>query len=73
MDLIMKALRLHTLRGDIQQLGMETGYNKRGIRGILFERYVCGMETPITKDEFDSVLTEEYAKVKAWRAKRQGN
>ena len=68
MDFTMKELRFHTLRGDIQQIGMETDYNKRGIRNILEQRYVRGTEIPITQTEFDSVLDEEYKKVQAWRA-----
>jgi len=66
-DLTMKELRLHTLRGDIQQIGMESDYNKRGIRKILERRYVHGAEIPVTQAEFDSVLDEEYKKVEAWR------
>ena len=68
MDLTMKELRLHTLRGDIQQIGMESDFNKRGIREILYNRYVHGTEIPVTKAEFNSVLDEEYKKVEAWRA-----
>jgi len=63
----MKELRIHTLRGDIQQIGMESDFNKRGIRHILFSRYVHGTEIPVTREEFDSVLDEEYKKVQAWR------
>ena len=66
----MKELRLHTLRGDIQQIGMESDYNKRGIRHILERRYVRGAEFPVTQAEFDGVLDEEYKKVEAWRAGR---
>ena len=66
-DLIMKELRLHTLHGDIHQIGMETNYNKRDIRSILEQRYICGTEIPITQTEFDSVLDEEYEKVVNWR------
>jgi len=68
-DLTMKELRLHTLRGDIQQIGMESDWGKRGIRSILEQRYVCGTEIPVTQAEFDSVLNEEYKKVQAWRIK----
>jgi len=68
MDLTMKELRLHTLRGDIQQIGMENDFNKRGIREILYQRYVHGTEIPKTKAECNSVLDEEYKKVEAWRA-----
>ena len=71
MALEMKELRLHTLRGDIQQIGMETDYNKRDIRSILERRYVHGAEIPVSQAEFDSVLTEEYKKVAAWRARQQ--
>ena len=70
MDLNMKELRIHTLRGDIQQIGMESDYNKRGIRKILEQRYVHGTESPVTQAEFDSALDDEYKKVEAWRAKQ---
>ena len=71
-DLTMKELRLHTLRGDIQQIGMESNWGKRGIRSILEQRYVHGTEIPVTQAEFDSVLDEEYKKVQAWRANQNG-
>ena len=67
MDLTMKELRLHTLHGDIQSCGMD-GLSKKGIRELLYNRYVHGTEIPVTKEEFDSVLNEEYKKVEAWRA-----
>jgi hypothetical protein len=70
MDLTMKELRLHTLRGDIQQIGMETDYNKRGIRSILEQRYVNDAEIPVTQEEFDRILGEEYTKVTAWRLRQ---
>ena len=70
MDLTMKELRLHTLRGDIQQIGMESDYNKCGIRKILERRYVYGAEIPGTQEEFDNTLDEEYKKVEAWRANK---
>ena len=70
MDLTMKELKLHTLRGDIQQIGMESDWGECGIRSILEQRYVHGTETPITQAEFDSVLDEEYKKVKDWRTRR---
>ena len=66
-DLTMKELRLHTLRGDIQQIGMESSHNKCGIRSILEQSYVHGAEIPIAQTEFDSVLDEEYEKVADWR------
>ena len=65
MELTMKELKMHTLRGDIQQIGMETSYNKRGIRSILEQRYV-NLDSDITQDEFDRILSEEYIKVVAW-------
>ena len=64
----MKELRLHTLRGDIQTCGTD-GMNKRGIRGLLQNRYV-NLDTDITIDEFNNVLNEEYAKVEAWRERK---
>lgn len=66
----MKELRLHTLRGDIQSCGMD-GLSKKGIRQLLFSRYVHGTEIPITGDEFNNVLAEEYQKVEAWRTRQQ--
>ena len=67
-----KELRLHTLRGDIQEVGM-TGYNKRGIRHILKKRFVNpDREIAITDAEFEEILDEQYAKVEAWRAARAG-
>ena len=63
----MKELRLHTLRGDIQQIGMETDYNKLGIHKILEKQYVRDSKGSLTQAEFDSVLDEEYKKVSAWR------
>ena len=69
MELTMKELRMHTLRGDIQQIGMETGYNKCGIRSILEQRYV-NADSVITEDEFSRILIEEYKKVEAWRSSK---
>ena len=63
----MKELRLHMLRGDIQQIGMESDFNELGIREILEKRYVRSIEIPISKEEFDNVLTEQYKKVQSWR------
>lgn len=62
----MKDLTIHTLRGDIQQIGMETNYNERGISDILRKRYLNEL-APL---EFEDILNEEYAKVEAWRAKQ---
>jgi len=67
----LKELRLHTLAGDVQTCGMD-GLSKKGIRQLLFARYVHGTEIPITKDEFDSALDEQYEKVKAWRKAQKG-
>ena len=66
MELTMKELKMHTLRGDIQQIGTKSSYNKRGIRSILEQRYV-NADSDITQDEFNRILTEEYKKVEAWR------
>ena len=66
MELTMKELKMHTLRGDIQQIGMESNYNKRGIRSIMEQRYV-NADSDITQDEFNRILSEEYKKVEAWR------
>ena len=60
-------LALHTLRGIIQELGMDSSYNKRRIRKCLEFRYVHGEGKPVTQAEFDSVLDEEYKKVVDWR------
>ncbi|MDR1706260.1 MAG: hypothetical protein LBS19_16495 [Clostridiales bacterium] len=67
--LILKELRLHTLRGDIQTCGMD-GLSKEGIRQLLYRRYVRGAEIPVTGQEFSAVLDEEYAKVAVRRASR---
>ena len=71
MELTMKELRLHTLRGDIQSCGMG-GMSKRGIQELLFPRYVHGTEIPLTQGEFNRTLNEEYKKVEAWRANKAG-
>ena len=70
MNLNMKELRLHTLRGDVQSCGMD-GLSNKGIRELLFSRYVHGKENPVTKEEFNRVLEEEYQKVESWRSQRQ--
>ena len=70
MELTMKELRLHTLRGDVQSCGMD-GMSKKGIRDLLFARYVRHGENPVTQDEFTDALDEEYAKVEAWRVRKQ--
>ena len=67
---IMKEQVIHTLCGDVQSCGMD-GLSKRGIRELLFSRYVHDKKIPITAEEFDSVLDEEYAKVKIWRKLQQ--
>lgn len=69
MDLTMKELRIHTLRGDIQQIGMESSYNKLGIRTILEKRYV-NLDSDITEDEFNQILSDEYKKVETWRSRQ---
>jgi hypothetical protein len=63
----LKELQLHTLRGDIQQIGMETDYNKRGIRNILQKRFI-NLNSNVTLNDFNKVLSEEYKKVETWRA-----
>ena len=67
MDLNMKELRLHTLKGDIQSCGRD-GLSKKGMKEILFQRYVYGTEIPVTAAEFNRILNEEYTKVEAWRS-----
>jgi len=69
MGLTMKELRIHTLRGDIQQIGMESNYNKLGICSILEKRYV-NLDSDITEDEFNRILSEEYKKVETWRTRQ---
>ena len=69
MELTMKELRLHTLIGDVQSCGMD-GMSKKGIKGLLFARYVR-RENPITEDEFIDILDTEYAKVEAWRERKK--
>lgn len=71
MELMMKELRLHTLRGDIQSCGMD-GMSMKGIRELLYGRYTGNGETPVSSEEFDRVLKEEYQKVEAWRIRREG-
>ena len=68
----MKELRMHTLIGDIHSCGMD-GLSKKGIRDVLFNRYVNSVETPLTKEEFNSTLDREYKKVEAWRERRLKN
>ena len=66
MNMTMKELKIHTLRGDIQQIGRESSYNRNGIRAILARRYV-NQEGEITRDEFEQILAEEYSKIVAHR------
>ena len=70
-DQELKELQIHTLRGDIQQLGMETWFNELGIRNTLFYRYLKPWGY-LTRSEFDAILSEEYEKVEDWRS-RQSN
>jgi hypothetical protein len=70
MDELVKEMRLHTLRGDLQQMGME-GFGKAAMRRQLKGRYVTE-GSGIGDEEFEAVLTEEYAKVKAWRIAKMG-
>ncbi len=65
----LKELQLHTLRGDIQSCGMD-GLSKEGNRKILYSRYVHGTEIPVSKQEFNTILTTEYEKVEAWRIRQ---
>ena len=69
MELTMKELRLHTLRGDVQSCGMD-GMSKKGIKDLLYARYVR-RENPITQEDFMEVLDAEYAKVEMWRTRKQ--
>ena len=61
----MKDLRLHTLRGDIQTCLMD-GMSKKGCWNLLYNRYVHGVEIPITREEFISVLDEQCRKAEDW-------
>lgn len=70
MDFITKELQIHTLRGDIQQIGMKSNCNKHSIRKILESQYVRDTESPITQAEFNRSLDEEYTKIAAWRSKK---
>jgi hypothetical protein len=70
MDDFTKELRLHTLRGDLQQMGME-GFGKAAMRRQLKGHYVTE-DSGIGGEEFEAVLADEYAKVKAWRIARMG-
>jgi len=65
MEMTMRDLKLHTLRGDILSCAMD-GLNERGIRNLLEERYV-NLNTDITIDEFNAILSQEYAKAEARR------
>ena len=71
MEMTMREARLHTLRGDVQSCGMD-GMSKKGIKGLLFARYVR-RENPITEAEFMDILDTEYAKVETWRTRKQKN
>ena len=68
---LMKDIALHPLRGDIQQIGMETDYNKLGLRKILERRFVRDTKGSLPQAEFDSVLEEEYKKVTIWRGQQK--
>ena len=68
MEITMKELRLHTLRGDIQTCGMD-GMSKKGIVGLLKDRYV-NLDSEILSDEFYSTLDTEYIKVENWRQRQ---
>ena len=57
----MKALRLHSLRGDIHSCRRD-GLSKKGIKHVLFQQYVYGTEIPVTTAEFNRVLDEECKK-----------
>ncbi len=65
----MKALRIHSLRGDIHACGRD-GLSKKGIKSVLHQRYVYGTEIPVTSGEFNRILDEEYTKVEDWRTRR---
>jgi hypothetical protein len=70
MNDLNKELRMHTLRGDLQSMGM-AGLGKAAMRRQLRHRYVTP-ESDISEAEFEATLAEEYAKVAAWRAERIG-
>ncbi len=55
----MKELRLHGLRCDIHACGRD-GLSKKGIKSVLRQRYVYGTEIPVTAEEFNRILDEEY-------------
>ena len=65
----MRELTLHTVRCDIWHIGMESDFNKKGIRSIIKSRHVDRDEYSITSAEFEETLDEQYAKVEAWRRK----
>jgi hypothetical protein len=59
-EITNKELRIHTLRGDVQEL-MMSGFTKYGTAEYLEKRFVTpGGE--ITADEFYRILNEEYSK-----------
>jgi hypothetical protein len=68
MDDFTKELRIHTLRGDLQQMGMER-FGKAAMRRHLKDSYVTD-GSGITDEEFEAVLAGEFAKVKAWHIAR---
>lgn len=60
MEITKKELRIHTLRGDIQEL-MISGFTKHATAEYLEKRFVTpGGE--LTADDFYRVLNEEYSK-----------
>jgi hypothetical protein len=68
MDDFTKEMRIHTLRGDLQEFGMAR-FGKAAMRRQLKGRYVTE-GSGITDEEFEAVLAEEYAKVQAWHIAR---
>jgi len=63
-------LIVHTLRGDIQQIGSETDSTKREIYNYLYKQYVTQKGLP--ESIFISVLDQEYLKVKQYRERKTG-
>lgn len=71
MAITKKELRIHTLRGDIQEL-MTKGFTKYGTAEYLEKRFVTpGGE--LTADDFFRVLNEEYSKRPGQKAPAKKN
>jgi hypothetical protein len=71
MNGLNKEMRMHTLRGDLQEMGMAQ-FSKAAMRRQLKHRYVTE-DGGITDAEFEAILSEEHAKARAWHIERLNN